>query len=238
MRSIIARTAFAALLVCGQTALAQDAKKPQNSANAVSSDGKFYLGAGAGLVIPEDTNFKSNTSSGGAAFSTSGKLQFQDGYSLSAMAGYKFNDYLRAEAEVDYTRFEYDSISMNGTITSGGTTYNVNGSTSLDGTVTSVLGLVNGVVTPLGKSRVSPLVGGGVGFASTEEKITAIGGQSANISGSHTDLALSGMLGVEAMVTNNASIDLRYRYMWVDSGNETFDDFTAHNISANAAIHF
>lgn len=46
------------------------------------------------------------------------------------------------------------------------------------------------------------------------------------------------MLGVEAMVTNNASIDLRYRYMWVDSGNETVDDFTAHNISANPAIHF
>ncbi len=202
-----------------------------------SPDGKFYVGAGAGWVIPEDTNFKA-TSSGGTTYNAAGKLQFQDGYSLSAMAGYKVNDYLRAEAQVDYTRFEYDSVSMNGSITSGGTTYNVNGSASLDGTVTSALGMVNGVVTPLGKARVSPLLGGGVGFAATEEKITAIGGQSTNISGSHTDLALSGMLGVEAMVSDNASIDLRYGYMWVNSGNDVFDDFTAHNISANAAFHF
>lgn len=204
----------------------------------VSKTGRFYVGIAPGLVVPEDTNFSASGSSGGYTASASGKFEFKDGYSISAFAGYQFSDYLRAEGELAYARFDYDKITLNGTITGNGRTYTVNGSADLDGSVESTLGLLSAVVSPLGKARVAPLVGGGIGFAATDEQIDRIGGSAANLSSSHTDLALSGMLGIEAAVSDNVRLGARYRYLWVDSGRDGLDNFTAHNFQATAAWAF
>lgn len=200
--------------------------------------GKVYAGLSAGWVSPEDVKFSGSATSGGYTTSASGKFQFEDGYSVTGFAGYRFNDYIRGEAELGYTQFDYDKVSLNGTITGGGTTYTVSGSADLDGEVKSWVGMLNAVVTPLGKSKVTPLVGGGLGFAATDEKITRIGGTAANLSSDHTDLAAAAILGIEAGVASNIDIGVRYRYYWVDSGDNGIDDFTAHNLSATAAFKF
>lgn len=208
---------------------------------AVANVGKAqraYVGLSAGWVSPEDVNFSGSSTSGGYTTSASGKFEFKDGYSVTGFAGYRFNDYIRAEGELGYTQFDYDKVTLNGTITGGGTTYNVSGAATLDGEVSSWIGMVNGIVAPLGKSRVSPLLGGGVGFAATEEKITAIGGTAANLTADHTDLALNGIVGVEASVTPSVDLGVRYRYYWVDSGSNGRDDFTAHNLAATASLKF
>lgn len=200
--------------------------------------GNAYAGLSVGWVSPEDVNFSGSASSGGYTSSAAGKFEFKDGYSVTGAVGYRFNDYLRAEGEIGYTKFDYDKVTLNGTITNGSTTYTVAGSAPLEGEVSSWIGMVNGIVAPLGKSKVTPLIGGGIGFAATDEKITRIGTTAANLSSEHTDLALNGLVGVEASVTTNVDLGVRYRYYWVDSGDSGHDDFTAHNLSATAAFKF
>ncbi|AVM78194.1 hypothetical protein MSR1L_17990 [Magnetospirillum gryphiswaldense] len=216
--------------------LGANAAMAQDAGNVTK--GKFYLGAQAGVVLPEDVNFSGTSSSGGITTTAAGTYQFKDGYSVSGLAGYHLNDYVRGEAELGYSRFEYDSISLNGNVTSNGTTTAVNGSASMEGTVSSAIGMVHGIVAPLGKTKVSPLLGAGIGFAATEEKITRIGTLATNFESTHTDLAVAGMVGAETNLSDQMSMGLRYRYMWIDSGTEGRDDFTAHNFVANAAWKF
>jgi opacity protein-like surface antigen len=200
--------------------------------------GKVYAGVSAGMVIPNAVNFSSNTSVGGYTTNATGKFEFDNGYSVSGLAGYRFNDYLRGEAELGYSSFDYSKVSLNGTITSGGTTYTVNGTADLKGSVDTVTGMVNGIVTPMGKSKVTPLLGAGIGFAATDQKITRIGTTATNLTKSSTDLAASGMVGLEYAATEKVAVGARYRYMWVNSGGNGLDDFTAHNITATATYKF
>jgi len=217
-------TALCAVLALSATqAQAADGK-------ATTSNGPFYVGVEAGVVVPEDVNFQGS----GSNYSINGKFKFDDGYSVSALAGYKFNDYLRAEAQLGYNSFDYKSIS--GSATVNGTSYA--GSVSMNGDVESWTGMLRGVVAPFGKQTITPLIGAGIGFAATSEKVSRIANQSVNLSDDHTDLALEGMLGFEANVSPQWAVGGRYRYSWVNSGTSYTDDFTAHSFSATASYHF
>lgn len=146
--------------------------------------------------------------------------------------------YLWGEVEGAYTRFDYDKISGNFTLTQGATNVTVSGSADLEGEVQSWVGLARGVVSPLGKSKIQPLLGGGVGFARHEEKITSIGGTAVAAKADGTDLALEGMAGLEAEVSPSIDLGIRYRYLWIDSGDKGFDDSTAHNVVGSVSYRF
>lgn len=217
MRYLIAGLALAAIGLHGAQASAEDRTVLKSASK------KVYVGVAPGYVMPNDVKFSSTA----GAVSGSGKWKLDNGYSLSGFAGYEFNDYLRSEAEISYSRIEYDKVTVNGL-----------GSADVDGKVTSTVGMLSGLVSPLGKTRVRPLVGAGAGWASTDDKIKTIGGVPVDSDHSRNNLALSGTAGMDYEASDSLSFGLRYRYMWIDSSHNGVEDFTAHNITANAAIHF
>lgn len=187
-----------------------------------SASKKFYVGVAPGYVLPEDVKFSRTSST-----NNSGKLEFEDGYSVGAFAGYHFNDYLRGEANLSYAKVDYDKATVNGI-----------GSADIDGDVSATIGMISAVVAPLGKSAVSPLLGGGVGAAYVKDKVSSVAGVTTGWDNSETDLALSGMAGIEADVSSNVALGVRYNYYWIDTGGDGRDNFTAHNFSATAAVKF
>lgn len=187
-----------------------------------SASKKFYVGAAPGYVMPENVNFSRTAST-----NNSGKLEFADGYSVGAFAGYRFNDYLRGEANLSYAKVDYDKVTVDGI-----------GSADMDGDVSATIGMISAVVTPLGRSVVSPLLGGGVGAAYVTDKVNSVAGVTTGWNNSETELALSGMAGLEADVSSNVALGVRYNYYWIDTGDSGRDNFTAHSLSATAAVKF
>lgn len=222
-KGVFMRTKFVAMVALATVGLWTVNASAQEKVVVTSPSKKVYAGVQAGMVVPEDVNFSRSANA-----SSSGKIEFQDGYSVGGFAGYKLNDYLRTEASLTYAKFDYDKVTLDGV-----------GSVNVDGDVKSTLGMVSGIVSPLGRSTISPLLGAGIGMAHTKDKGTANGGGiSVNVDQSTNDLALTGLVGVEADLTNDVSLGVRYNYFWVDSGNDGRDNLAAHNFSATAALKF
>ena len=54
-----------------------------------------------------------------------GEFEFDNGYQINGLLGYRFNDYLSFETELGYSKFDYDKVKLTvgGTATSGGVTF-------------------------------------------------------------------------------------------------------------------
>jgi opacity protein-like surface antigen len=102
----------------------------------------WYAGAAAGVGIPRDIN----ATSGGI----SAKLRFSPGLVASFAGGFAFGNGFRAEAEVDYLRTSFDSLSALGT------TIPLNGSADV------YAGFLNGYYDINTGTILTPYVGAGV----------------------------------------------------------------------------
>jgi outer membrane immunogenic protein len=200
---------------------------------AVMPLGQAYVGVSGGFIIPQDIN---NTFSG--AVTGSGKLSFKPGGAVSGFVGWHFNPYMALEGEFSYASFDADTFS--------GTLNGVTGTAAIDGHINAFSGLANFIITPLGRGRFTPYLGGGVGFASFEQKVNSIGGVFVGTSDTFTDAAANFIAGVDFAIVPRWSVGARYRFFWVNTGGTTTgggislkqDDFTAHVITANATFHF
>lgn len=234
-------TAFAliAALACSQA----HAATPTTMQPTSATFGNFYAGASAGALIPESTKLTLT----GSIVSGAGELNYKDAAAFTGFVGYNITDNLAAEAELGYSSVDYDNVS--GTLTAG-TLTPVSGKINLSGHSTGVLGIFNAIVHPMGKGRLSPYLGAGVGFAAIDSKLNSAndGTTTVTVNGSHseTDLALNGIAGVDYAVTDNVSLGARYRYLWINSADSTTasgetlkaGDFTAHVLTAQATLHF
>ncbi len=158
----------------------------------------FYVGLGAGVVVPESTSV---TISG--SITGSGNVNYDDGAAVLGMVGYHFNDFVAGEGELGYSSFDYNNISGSLTAGSLGT---ITGTIGVNGSVSTVVGLFNAIITPLGKNKLSPYIGGGLGFASTDAKVNSLSANGTtalvNSSNSETDLAADGIVGLNFAVTD------------------------------------
>src|SRR5271170_4086684 len=143
----IKRLAVALVFVGSVVSVSAHAEVGTQTANY----GNFYVGLGAGIVVPDSTSV---TISG--AVTGSGNVSYDVGPAVLGMVGYHFNDLFAAEGEVGYSSLDYSNISGSLTAGSLGT---VSGKIGVNGNVDAVLGLVNGLITPLGKSGLSPYLG-------------------------------------------------------------------------------
>ncbi|WP_168185837.1 outer membrane protein [Magnetospirillum sp. ME-1] len=206
---------------------------------AKASSGGWDIGVSAGAIIPNNTRIRANGSNAGLSVSAAGDIEFSSGPAISLAGGYRFNNWFRAEAEFGYATFDYKNVSGNLTATYNGTTYTVSGSAPVTGSVSTFSGAGNLYITPMGYvGRVTPVLGGGVGFAATEDKVSKIGTLNVNSSTSNTNLMAQGIAGLDVKVTDNFDIGGRYRYIWVNSGNNLVDDFTAHVVSGTLTYRF
>lgn len=207
-----------------------------STAPQAANYGDFYVGLGAGLVVPQSTNISAS-----GVVNGSGTVNYKESAAILGMAGYHFNDYLAGEGELGYTSLDYG----NATGSIGG----LSGSLAINGHVDAIVGLANAIVTPLGRKDFwVPYVGGGLGFANTNSSISSVGATtfSSAVTNDETNLALDAIVGVDFPVASGFSLGARYQYLWVDSsstsngGGETANEgnFGASIITAQAKYQF
>jgi opacity protein-like surface antigen len=204
--------------------------------------GNFYLGAGYGGVLPNESKISFS-----GAITGSGDLEYKTSAMFTGVAGVYFTDYLAVEAELDYSEVEYNGVS--GTLT-GGILGTGTGTLSIDGQDTYVLGMANALLSPFGRSGFSPYLGAGAGVAHAESNLDNLhfDGSSAvvNAKQSKTSLALAGIAGLDYVLGRQLSIGARYRYLWIDSADTSagggvttnFEDFKTHVLSAQVTYRF
>jgi opacity protein-like surface antigen len=226
------RTYVAAALALSALVLAPEAQA-QVMQPATMNVGRAYVGASAGVVIPSDLH-----ASFGGGIAGSGDFSFKTGGAGSGFIGYHFNDMLAGEGELGVTSADSDKFS--------GTLNGVAVAAPINGSLTTVFGFANLIVTPLGHSSFSPYIGGGIGFASIDDTINSVGGVGIASSGRETDFAANLILGLDFAVADRWSVGARYRFIWINTAssatsggiNTSIDDLTAHVITATGTFHF
>jgi opacity protein-like surface antigen len=200
---------------------------------ATQNYGNFYVGIAGGATIPQDVDF---TFSGAVA--ATGKFSFKTGAAITGEVGYHYNDLLAAEVELGYTKLDFDKFSVAGV------------TASANGHIDTVVGFVNAIVTPLGRSTFTPYIGGGLGFAHGDTKFNSltIGGVTTpiNTSSNGTDFAANALIGADYALTSNFLLGARYRFVWINDANTQSSggvtvkqgDITAHVITANLTYRF
>ncbi|MBX9588600.1 MAG: acyloxyacyl hydrolase [Hyphomonadaceae bacterium] len=182
------------------------------SAQAQGADRSgFYASLHGGANVPLDTHstFASPGLPGGVGTITT---TAEDGYRLGGALGFIFNRYLRAEAELSYTRNDLDTLAVVSRQFPRGS-----GPLPAKGDATALSGMVNGYLSlPIANDQIRPYVGAGIGVA----RVSANGAGFAGVPGvtDDTDNAFSWQLlaGVGFKLSPAVELGARYRFQHIN----------------------
>lgn len=209
--------------------------------------GKFYASLNAGATFLNDIEAGPITGFAGTTSTANGKFTFDTGWSLGGTIGYIFNDLIRGEFNLGYTEMDHDTAEGTLTFASGGNNLAVAGSADIKGQVDAIYGMTNVILTPLGNTSVgggklTPLIGGGIGFVAWEDSVDSItfGATTLQVGGKETatDFASNLIAGLEYSQKENLLIGIRYRHSWIDSGTGGVDDSEADQVSGTLTYRF
>ena len=217
-------------------------------ADTYSASEKFYFGIGGGIISPNDVdiNVKTAGTINGVTFSANidGEFQFEDGYQISGILGYRLSDSLSLETDISYSQFDYDKVNLTvgGTAISGGVTFtgNANSSYVVDGTI-SAFSMIFGPSFDYDLNRqIELLFGGGIGFASHNDEIKSVGNSTGlSYDQDQTDFAAKFKTGFNYSIDIDTFFQGEYGFNYVNSGIENYSsDFTAHTYSARLLFNF
>ena len=217
-------------------------------ADTYSASEKFYFGIGGGMISPNDVdiNVKTAGTINGVTFSANidGEFQFEDGYQISGILGYRLSDSLSLETDISYSQFDYDKVNLTvgGTAISGGVTFtgNANSSYVVDGTI-SAFSMIFGPSFDYDLNRqIELLFGGGIGFASHNDEIKSVGNSTGlSYDQDQTDFAAKFKTGFNYSIDIDTFFQGEYGFNYVNSGIENYSsDFTAHTYSARLLFNF
>ena len=212
----------------------------------------LYVGANAGVLIPEAITTHQSGTANGETVTLSGDYNFDAGFATGLIVGYRFHPMFAIEGNFQYGGAEFDNFSGTGTASGP---VNASGpiNFSVKGHVNTYTMLVNGVFFPMGRAGWNGLsfyVGGGPGFSTWDATIDSFSANGAtatlNESHSETDFAADAIAGVDFALNAHASIGLRYQFLWaslsdMSSGNGIIgsnSDFFGHMITATGTWHF
>ncbi len=218
------------------------------NADTYSVSNKFYVGFGAGIISPNDVDIDISAAGivNGVTFSggISGEFEFDNGYQVNGLLGYRINDYLSLETELGYTNFDYDkvNVTVGGTATSGGVTFTGAASRSydIDGNI-SAFSMIFGPTLDFDiYENFEILLGGGIGFSSYNDEIKSVGGSTGlSYDEDFTDFAAKFKTGANYSFTEQTYLQGTYGFNYVNSGIDNFtDDFTAHSFNAKLIFNF
>ncbi len=203
-------------------ALATALALPALSSPAVAQADEMNWNSPGGFYLRLDSGWSFSRDAGGDI-----DTDFGDSYLVGGGAGYRFNDYLRADVTISY-RGGYD---IDDAQTLSGSSFAVQGDAS------SLTGMVNAYVDVGRFGRVTPYVGGGIGVSrNTISDLSAtFAGVSATVDDeTSTSFAWQASAGLGIEVAPNLAIDVGYRYM--DLGSiETGDTVTVGGASIGGA---
>ncbi len=218
------------------------------SADTYSINDKFYIGIGGGLISPNDIEIKTTTAqtANNVTFSANidGEFEFDNGYQITGLVGYRLSDSMSFESEIGYSMFDYDKLNLTvgGTARSGGVTFTgaANSSHVVDGSI-SAFSMIFGPSFDFDFNRkVELFLGGGIGFASYNDEIKSVGNSTGlSYNEDHTDFATKLKGGFNYSLDSKSFIQGDYGFNFVDSSIDNYtDDFTAHSFNAKFVINF
>ena len=154
----------------------------------------LYVGGNLGLASLNDSDV--------SAPDYSASVTTDMGASLSGVVGYAFENNFRIEGELVSQANEFDQSKESGS------------NYSLTGDVTSLAIMANGYYDFNNKSRFTPFIGAGIGFANVSVNDLHYVGYSddANIDDDDTVFAYQLSAGVGFEITERITLDLKYRY--------------------------
>lgn len=204
---------------------------PSLSAAAAGRPGPYFSGF-LGTSFTRDTTITSFDSLSNQSFSD--QVEFDPGVYVGGTGGYDFG-FLRLEGELSYRNANIDTV----TSSTGERFRNV------DGDMGAFAALFNVFLDLHNTSRVTPYLGGGIGFATLY--LTDTNGFG-NIQGythlydesSDTVFAAQVGAGMDVAINSRYSLDIGYRYFITDKGNLD-GDFISSNLrfeSHNAMVGF
>ncbi len=225
-----------------------------HSVDKINLGKNFYVGLGGGVISPNDIDSKSLSTSGttfdGATYTASAdnglfRVSFDSGYQVSGLLGYRILDWLGLEAELSYSNFDYDKLTIgngaNITVTRGSTTntYNANASIDIDGDVSSFSMIFGPVLDYDLSNNFEIFAGGGIGFSSYEEDVKSLDSDTGYASTYEaTEFASKVKTGFNYFVNDMAHVQFEYGYNYVDSSNEIFESFDAHSYTGRVVFNF
>ncbi len=219
-----------------------------SSADTYSISDRYYIGFGGGVILPEDVDIN-KTEAGvvnGVTFSANlaGTFKFDNGYQISGLIGYRFNEYLSFESELGYTSFDYDQVdvTVGGTATVGGTTFTGAASRSydVDGSISAFSMIFGPVIDFDIMENLEFLLGGGIGFSSYNDEIKSVGGSTGlSYDEDFTNFTSKFKTGLNYSLSPKSYVQLEYGYNYVDSSIENYsEDFGAHSLGGKFVQNF
>lgn len=190
--------------------------------------GNLYMSIAGGVLIPDDidTNVPGILNE---------KDEINTGAAFTLALGYDTPIGLRVEGEFGYGRTNFGNFSGNvlGTPVVGD-------ASDIDINIyTFMANVFYGFSLPA--VPIVPWIGGGVGFAHIgQESGTVIenGVPFAISSSSATDFTGNAQFGVDIELSKNFVLVPSYRFIWINSGDEFTDDFTAHSFWVGLRYNF
>jgi opacity protein-like surface antigen len=195
-----------------------------SSAHADIRNG-WYIGGsvGGGIVNDSDYNFLNNPGNG--------TMENGSGIILNAAAGYKFG-MPRLEGEIAYLKNDIDQSMLNGIPATG-----------VDGDTKTVSFLVNGYLDFENKTRFTPFINLGLGFAKIDSNLTISGNRAYD--DSETVFSYQAGAGVGIDLAPNWILDLKYGYFGTSdpelsdtSGNKFEFEYSSHRLSIGVRYSF
>lgn len=206
---IVASAIFAAVL-SGTTAMAQEK----------TSDG-WYGQVSLGVLIPEDQDYSFSTASG--------SINLANGVSLHGAVGYRWASGFRLEGELAYAQSELDGGTINNT------------AFGLSGDIDIFSGTVGAYYDFSRGTTLSPYIGAGAGFAtisSDAATVTANGSTLRLNGGSETKFTAFAELGVGIRIAPKTEIVPSFRYQYINTGENGFDDAKAGTLKVGLRFEF
>lgn len=197
----------------------------------------IYFEVTGGAMFPNHVTLTSRGSISGVPATSSGSVNFKNGYVATGLVGFQANPYVAVELEGGYTQFDIKSGTATVTFTNGATS-----SGPISGSQNAILGFGNIIVSPLGiYRRFGPYIGGGGGVAAFQGGGN-LGGLSFSSNGRQALPAVDGVFGFNLALADGVKIGTRYRYMWVDvhasHAVNVSTNVTGHSVSLTASVQF
>ncbi|MDO9415098.1 outer membrane protein [Pararhizobium sp.] len=187
----------------------------------------------AGAIDADKPNFRSLDGAGGYSQGVFDDGRFSKPFSYGAGMGYQFNDYLRADATVDFINGSVDGTSRLGSRCSAGQSVGTDCALSHEADYTGIGLMANGYVDLGTYVGFTPYVGAGVGLTHLAwDDVTArpycVAGAAACNGTAYNPITYEGkesirfsyalMAGVAYDLTNRIKFDLGYRYSDIAGG--------------------
>ncbi len=202
------------------------------SADGHFMDGGWYFSLFGGLAVPETSSSRWTVATTTSIVAGSVRNHSKDGYTLGVAAGKRINDTFRGELELSFTDVNNRRVSAAG------------GSVSIGGHTEAVY-LFGNIWADFDIGHaIKPYIGGGIGVAFQEYKVSSGG----SVDDSSDDFAFQLGAGINYPVTPNVDLGVGYRYRNVVDGDYRFrgatgsatvrnQEFETHNFLATLTYH-